>query len=346
MSRFDQLWRQWGRALHRVKVDVALDLGSHTTRVMINGKLCFAEPSCVVVHRTNGTVIEIGQRAWTVWHKTPMQFATSFVIHQGLVRSPELLHGYLEAVVKRLAADGVLPSWRLVDTTVSIPHTASPVDQKIFSQVCKATLGGWVKLVPKANAMAALRTDAVVFNGGVLDIGHDTTEVVIIANGKPIFSKTLLWGGSHVTQALQEQIAAHHQVHLSWQVAEQLKYKLAQVKLGDKRGSGKQGRQLTVRGKHMLSASPISIQVSAEECQTAVETPVTALFTELQHLFQLLPAETTAYVSQEGWLLVGGGSKLNGLAECLAEKLQAQCTLAAQPELMLVKGLSRVAVHS
>ncbi len=64
-----------------------------------------------------------------------------------------------------------------------------------------ASGGSAARLVERTPSLTNARTDGAV---AVIDIGHDRTDVVVVADGKAVFSRSIARAGKHVTEAISK----------------------------------------------------------------------------------------------------------------------------------------------
>ncbi|TMQ11837.1 MAG: hypothetical protein E6J90_33150 [Deltaproteobacteria bacterium] len=76
--------------------------------------------------------------------------------------------------------------------------------------------GAAIRLVAATPSLARVRLDGAV---AVIDIGHERTDVVVVAGGKAVFSRSIARAGKQVTEAIAR--APHWK--LSWEDAERAK---------------------------------------------------------------------------------------------------------------------------
>ncbi|MBA3819023.1 MAG: pilus assembly protein PilM, partial [Deltaproteobacteria bacterium] len=152
--------------------------------------------------------------------------------------------------------------------------------------------GAAVRLVERTPSLMQARTDGAV---AVIDIGHERTNVVVVASGKAVFSRSIGRAGKQVTDA----IAKHWK--LPWADAERAKHS---------------------DGFIASQAEPAPSEQWAKIHQV--------LISELQpfarDLRQTLAAcrARTAFAPAAA-IVVGGGSRLRGVASFLTEQLGIPC---------------------
>ncbi len=150
--------------------------------------------------------------------------------------------------------------------------------------------GAAVRLVERTPSLVRARTDGAV---AVIDIGHERTDIVVVANGKAVFSRSVSRAGKQVTEA----IAREPLWNLSFADAERAKHS---------------------DGFVASAAEPATSDAWARIHQVTI--------TELQPFARDLRQTLVACRARTGFqpvaaLLVGGGAKLRGIGSFLSEQL-------------------------
>ncbi len=148
--------------------------------------------------------------------------------------------------------------------------------------------GAAIRLVASTPSLARARTDGAV---AVIDIGHDRTDVVVVAGGKAVFSRSIARAGKLVTDA----IARFWK--LPWADAE--------------------------RAKHSDGFVASTAEPATSEAWQRIHQVTIA---ELQPFARDLRQTLAACRARTGFapaaaLLVGGGARLRGIASFLSEQL-------------------------
>jgi Tfp pilus assembly PilM family ATPase len=150
--------------------------------------------------------------------------------------------------------------------------------------------GAAVRLVGATPSLVRARAEGAV---AVIDIGHERTDVVVVAGGKAVFSRSIARAGKQVTEAIMR--APHWR--LAWPDAERAKHSDGFVaSTGEPATSPawQQIHQVTITELHPF-ARDLRQTLAACRARTG---------------FQAIAA-----------LLVGGGSRLRGMASYLTEQL-------------------------
>src|SRR3954470_16743117 len=150
--------------------------------------------------------------------------------------------------------------------------------------------GAAIRLVGATPSLVRARTEGAV---AVIDIGHERTDVVVVAGGKAVFSRSIARAGKQVTEAIMK--APHWR--LAWPDAERAKHSdgfVASTAEPATSPAWQQIHQVTITELHPF-ARDLRQTLAACRARTG---------------FQVIAA-----------LLVGGGSRLRGMAAYLTEQL-------------------------
>jgi Tfp pilus assembly PilM family ATPase len=157
-------------------------------------------------------------------------------------------------------------------------------------------------LLPIAGALTRFAnrvSPGVPANVAVIDMGHERTDVVIVAEGKPVFSRTIARGGRHVTDAIAR----------AWKLPLQ---QAEQAKHSD--------------GIIASAAEPAQSEAWARISEV-VAGELVPLARDLRQTFAACRARTGIAVSSA--VVVGGGARLRGMPSFLAEQLGVPVTSPA-----------------
>jgi general secretion pathway protein L len=170
-----------------------------------------------------------------------------------------------------------------------------------------ACAGAAVRLVDRVPSLAQARTDGAV---AVIDIGHERSDVVVVAQGKAVFSRSIARAGKQVTNAVQRQWP-----HLSWHDAE--------------------------LAKHSDGFVASQTEPAASDAWAKISL---ALMTELQPFARDIRQTLSACRAKTGWapvaaIIVGGGSRLRGIGSFLTEQIGIPTWRMNQDDVVSVAGM-------
>ncbi|MGE0867710.1 MAG: pilus assembly protein PilM [Kofleriaceae bacterium] len=148
--------------------------------------------------------------------------------------------------------------------------------------------GAAVRLVERTPSLASARVDGAV---AVIDIGHERTDVIVVSDGRAVFSRSIARAGKHVTKA----IADHWK--LAWHDAERAKHS----------------------DGFIASQSEPATSEAWSRIHQVTEVELSPFARDLRQTLAACRARTGFTVSAA--LLVGGGARLRGIGSFLTEKL-------------------------
>jgi general secretion pathway protein L len=165
--------------------------------------------------------------------------------------------------------------------------------------------GSAVRLVQHTPSLTKARTDGAV---AVIDVGHDRTDVVVVADGKAVFSRSIARAGKHVTEAIAKFWK------LPWQDAERAKHSDGFVASQSEPATSDQWARI-----HSVTVG------------------------ELQPFARDLRQTLAACRARTGFapiaaLLVGGGSRLRGISSYLSEQLAVPCWRPMPDDVIVLAG--------
>ncbi|MDQ3008060.1 MAG: rod shape-determining protein [bacterium] len=315
-----------------------LDVGSNRTKVVINGRVVYDQPTCITWHRSSMSVIDVGDKALLSLHKTNDAFACTFPVERGHVAQPELFIGYLEAVLNQLPWQR---SWWQIQAkgAFAIPNDTSPIQrQQLLSILQRVGLSG-LQLITKTEAIQArlAQLHQQEKHACIVDIGGGSTEAGLFFESRCLQKKTIPLGGIDFTTALQVAAQREYQVAIGWQTAEELKAKpdsfwpMASTKL--------HSQKMTVRAKDIIRSVPTTVVVELKQLQPELLQVVDELIDEITQLLGTVSPEVLTQSLDQGLYLTGGGSLLPGLSSHIADKLKCQIIPAHHPFQDVVQGL-------
>lgn len=323
------------QALGRLGHDLAIDLGSSNTQILVHGRgLVVEEPSVVAVQRGSGgtAVVAVGAEAKRMVGRTPENIQAARPIREGVIADFELAEVLLRSCVERALAGKPLLRPRML---VAVPAGTTEVERRAILESARAAGGREVKLVNKSVA-AALGADLPVHEPAaslIVDIGGGCTEVGVLCLGGVVVSASIRAAGDHLDRALVAWIQQRQNTLLGERTAEELK-----LKIGQAVDSGGPGAQARVKGRDLSTGIPRDVIVSAEDTVQAYRPVLDQILEGIRKVLARTPPELSADILQRGMVLCGGSSLLPGLPELFGEASGLPVVLAEDPRRCTVIG--------
>ena len=101
-------------------------------------------------------------------------------------------------------------------------------------------------------------------------------------------------------------------------------------------------RTMLIRGRDMLTGLPKTVQISSLEVYDALTESVQTILDTVQATLERTPPELVADIIDQGLVMAGGGALLPGLDILLREETGLPVTVAEEPLLSVVQGVSQV----
>ncbi len=220
LSRFSALLR----------CDLAIDLGTASTRVAVPGEgIVLEEPSVVAVARSHNRILSsgcaVGHLARQMWGRTPDSVAVVRPLCAGVVTDFQLCEAMLRHFLNKVRPRrfGLRP--RLL---IAAPSGLTPVEKRALYTSAHRAGAGQVMLVPAAQA-AALGVKlpfAEPIAGMVIDIGAGATEIAVLSLGDVVSKKSIRTGGDQMDEAIVDWLRRQRDLRVGIATAEQLRIAL------------------------------------------------------------------------------------------------------------------------
>lgn len=347
MSRASDFLSGFSGLFFRNKKNLFIDLGSTTTRIIVNGRLVFDEPTCISFHKNSGTVVAIGAKALASWKRTPDSIETFFPIRNGAVANKEITEKFLNVVLKQLLKEeqSILSDLILnlsnVSGSYALASGFSPLEKDVLKKIMKNV--GLARLKPVLKSQSVLKKINLDMkkdgNLCVLDLGGHTSELGIMVEGQIVYSQTFYWGGDELTHRIKQIVLAKHNYDVSWEMAENIKKQIGQIYIDEKREQKLKESVLKIRGKDVMQNIIGTLTVSANDFASDLLDVFKIFIEELELAFDKVPVEILGKAIEGGIFLMGGSSKIQDLDLFLQNSFKCEVKVLKDPEVLLVKSL-------
>jgi rod shape-determining protein MreB len=99
---------------------------------------------------------------------------------------------------------------------------------------------------------------------------------------------------------------------------------------------------ITMRGRNLITGLPDAVEVSSVEIREALSGPVSVIVEAVKATLDDTPPELVADLMEQGIVMAGGGSLLQGLPERLSEETRMRVNRADDPITCVVRGAGRI----
>jgi rod shape-determining protein MreB len=169
----------------------------------------------------------------------------------------------------------------------------------------------------------------------ILDIGGGTTEVAVISLAGVVYSRSVRIAGDAMDEAIVAYVKRKYSLLIGERTGEMIK-----IMLGTALPESTP-RTMPVRGRDMLTGLPKTVQISSLEVYDAMAELIQTIVNTVQAALERTPPELVADIIDQGIVMAGGGALLPGLDMLLREETGLPVTVAEEPLLSVVQGVSQ-----
>jgi rod shape-determining protein MreB len=318
--------------------EIAIDLGTANTLIIMNDKVVVDEPSIVAKDIQTGAIVAIGKTAQQMHGKTHKLIETIRPLKDGVIADFESAEQMIRGMIKMIHTSNRLisPSLRMV---ICIPSGITEVEKRAVRDSCEHAGAKEVFLIHEPMAAAiGIGIDVEEPMGNmIIDIGGGTSEIAVIALGGIVCDKSIRVAGDDFTKDIEEYMRRQHNILVGERTAEQIKIEVgsALTDLGDKAPP-----PFAVRGRDLMTGIPKEISITYSEVAHALDKSISKIEEAILNALEMTPPELSADIYKTGIYLAGGGSMLRGLDERISEKTKLPIHIAEDPLRAVARGTS------
>lgn len=324
--------------------DLAIDLGSASTRIAVEGRgLVVDEPSVVALRKGSRQVLgrgaAVGKLARQMLGRTPDSITAVRPIRDGVIADFELCEAMLRHfMLKSLGRSKLRFRPRVV---IAVPGDVSNVERRAVFNSAERAGAGQVYLVRKAVAagIGAGLPMAEPMATMVCDLGGGTTEVAVFSLTETVAARSLRIAGDDLDAAIVAAMRHRFGLRIGTQTAEQLKIEIGSAAPLDVELSTE------VRGQDVASGVPRKAMVTSQEVREALSAPLLAITDGIKACLEECTAEMLADLVDNGLVLSGGGALLRNLDVYLSEQLNVPVRVAENPRRTVARGTAICVDH-
>lgn len=330
--------------------DIAIDLGTATSLVYVKGRgIVIQEPSVVAINQKTGQVLAIGDEAKKMVGRTPAHIVATRPLVQGVVSdfevTEQMLKYFIEKVHKRKFI--LNPRPRVI---VGIPCGVTEVEKKAVIDATKNAGAREVFLIEEPMAAAIGARLPIQEAGGnfIVDIGGGTTEVAVISLGGIVLAKSLRIAGDKMNEDIINFSQEEYKLLIGERTAEEIKIGIGSAyffkgsKSNEHQDKNNFLKEMTMRGRNLVTGLPEEILISEEEIKKALEKSVKVIVEEIKNTIEQTPPELLSDVMSRGIQMAGGGSLLRGINVLIQKETKIPTKIIEDPMTAVVRGAGMV----
>ena len=311
--------------------DLGIDLGTANILIYIKGEgIVLNEPSVVAIDMETKKPLAFGSDANLMLGKTPFKVKAIRPMKDGVIADFQITEMMLDYFVNKIKARGIFKKPRIV---ICCPADTTPVEKNAIKEAAEK-LGAkkvYLEEEPKAAAIG-VGLDISKPNGNmIIDIGGGTTDIAVLSLGGIVVSRSLKIDGNVFDNDIKEYIKNKYRLLIGDKTASTIKHEIGSVYESD-------DSKMEVRGRDLETGLPSIIEISSSEIEEALEDDAQKIVVACKSVLEETPPELSADIIENGAILTGGGSLLNGFKELLEAELKIPIFLAESPLTSVAEG--------
>lgn len=322
-------------------INVAFDLGTHTTKIGLKGKgVVLREPTCAALRtQPSREYLFFGTDAKQILGKTPEFLHIIKPIVNGIVSDFDtevaLLRYYIDKSITPYTRSLLIKP--PIHAITAVPTIATEIEQKAVEEALLKSGCTSVSMIKKPLATAAGAGFNVFFHKPhlVVDIGAGIIEISVISGGGIVSYKSLKQAGEYMDKVIANYIHLKHGIVLGEATCEKLKMNCLNF-------VNTETTEL-VRGKSLENGLPKSVKMKSSELREALTPTCTLIIDTIKELIEISPPEVVNDIFQEGIILTGKAALIPGFSSFIATELKMEVVVPEHASEATIYGLLKIA---
>ncbi len=317
--------------------ELAMDLGTANTLILMNDKVVVNEPSIVAYDQKLGHFFACGKVAKLMHEKTHRNIKTIRPLKDGVIADFNAAEYMIRSYIKMINFKRSLftPNLRMV---ICIPSGSTEVEIRAVRDSAENAGARDVYLIYEPMAAAlGIGLDVIAPTGNmVVDIGGGTTEIAVISLGGIVSSQSIKVAGDLFNTEIQLYLRQQHNVKIGESTAEAIKTHIgaAHPNLEEEL------EPYVVKGPNLVTSHPIEVKVTSQEIAHCLDKSISQIESSIIMVLESTPPEVYQDIIENGIYLTGGGALLKGLAQRLTDKINIPFHVAENPLQAVARGSS------
>lgn len=318
--------------------DMAIDLGTANTLVLLKGEgIIINEPSVVAV-QTNKfgveRVLAVGHEAKEMVGKTPGNIRAIRPMRDGVIADFDMTEKMIRYFIEKAHHRKSFIRPRII---VCVPYGLTQVERKAVRESALSAGAREVFLIeePMAAAIGAGLPVKEAHGNLVVDIGGGTTEIGVVSLGGIVISKSIRTAGDKIDKAISEYVKKKYNLLIGDRVAEDIKINIGTAMPLEEELT------MVVNGRDQVSGLLSSIELTSEDVREAMAEPLREIAEALKSILEQARPDLAGDIVENGVILTGGGALIRLLDKYLSEIVKLPVYVAEEPLLAVAKGTGR-----
>ena len=294
--------------------DIGIDLGTASVLVYIKGKgVVLNEPSVVAIDKNTGRLLKVGAEAQAMLGRTPGSIVAIRPLRDGVISDYDMTERMLKEFIRKVTGGFHLFPPRIM---VCVPSGITEVEERAVIDAGRQAGARRVYLIeePVAAAIGA-GIDITKPDGHmVVDIGGGTSDIAVISLSGVVESASIKVAGDQFNESIVKYMRRKHNILIGERTAEQMKMEIGCVYPKEEEAT------IEIKGRCLMTGLPKTITVNSTEMMEAFEEPVERILEAVHNVLERTPPELVADISNNGIVMSGGGSLVDGFDKLITAR--------------------------
>ena len=294
--------------------DIGIDLGTASVLVYIKGKgVVLNEPSVVAIDKNTGRLLKVGAEAQAMLGRPPGNIVAIRPLRDGVISDYDMTERMLKEFIRKVTGGFHLFPPRIM---VCVPSGITEVEERAVIDAGRQAGARRVYLIeePVAAAIGA-GIDITKPDGHmVVDIGGGTSDIAVISLSGVVESASIKVAGDQFNESIVKYMRRKHNILIGERTAEQMKMEIGCVYPKEEEAT------IEIKGRCLMTGLPKTITVNSTEMMEAFEEPVERILEAVHNVLERTPPELVADISNNGIVMTGGGSLVDGFDKLITAR--------------------------
>ncbi len=316
------------------KQELAVDLGTANTLIMVDDQVVVDEPSIVAMDRATKQTIAVGHRAMQMHEKTHENIKTVRPLKDGVIADFQAAEAMIQGMIKMVGRRRNMFSH--LKMVICIPSGITEVEKRAVFDSADHVDSKETYLIhePMAAALGIGLNIEEPIGNMIIDIGGGTTEIAVIALSGIVCDQSIRIAGDELTNDIMNYMKREHNILIGERTAEQIKIHVGSAL----HELDNPPADYAVNGRDLMTGIPKQIKIGYQEVAYALDKSISKIEDAVLRALELTPPELASDIYKTGLYLTGGGALLRGLDKRLESKTKLDVHVADDPLRAVVRG--------
>ena len=311
--------------------DIAIDLGTSTVNIYLDGKgVILKEPAVVAYNVETEEVVAIGSEAYAMVGRTSDRIDVVQPLCNGVISDFDLAQYLISHYMKQISGSKVF----MPRVVVSVPCLITEVEKRAVVNAISSAGVRKICLIeePVAAAMGAGVKIDEPHGTLIVDIGGGTTDMGVLSLSGIAISRSIKTAGNAFDEAIIKYVRRKYNLIIGKRMAEEAKIAIGCVY------PRKEMVKHRVKGRNAMTGLPQWADISCDEMLEALIEPAMQIIYTVQEMLVKTPPELMGDVYSDGIILTGGSSQLFGFDKLISKKTKMPVRIAEEPDMCVARG--------